>query len=174
LPLFLIISLLLVYVNNGKIFFKQKRIGYKCKEFYILKFRTMLFEGNDEEINEEDLASITPFGSYLRKFSLDELPQIFNILKGEMSFIGPRPLLVEYLKLYNAEQLKRHHVKPGITGWAQVNGRNDTTWQKRFTFDLEYVENISLLFDLKITLLTILKIFSKPDGQTTIDKFDGK
>jgi undecaprenyl phosphate N,N'-diacetylbacillosamine 1-phosphate transferase len=172
-PVLLGIIISLFFINNGKVFFKQKRIGFKNQVFYILKFRTMLENGSDDVIIEEDLASLTPFGFFLRKYSLDELPQLINIIKGEMSFIGPRPLLTEYLTLYTPSQLKRHNVKPGITGWAQVNGRNNTTWGKRFDFDLEYVTQISLLFDIKICVFTLKHLFVKPDGEQLIEKFKG-
>lgn len=133
-----------------------------------------MLEESEDEINiQNDLLSITQFGSFLRKYSLDELPQLLNILKGEMSFIGPRPLLTEYLHLYSANQLKRHLVKPGISGWAQVNGRNNTTWQKRFDYDLYYVANISAILDIKIAFLTLKNIFIKPDGDLIIEKFKG-
>ena len=124
-----------------------------------------------------DKERLTPFGKFIRKTSLDELPQLFNVLAGDMSFVGPRPLLVEYLALYNSEQLRRHHVKPGITGWAQVNGRNTVLWPQRFAYDVWYVDHISLALDLKILLLTVLKVL-KAEGissetSVTMEKFNG-
>ncbi len=178
LPIYLLVALI-IYIKMGRpIFFTQERPGYKGKIFKIYKFRTM---SNKRDENGEllpDEKRLSKVGKTIRSLSLDELPQLFNILKGDMSFIGPRPLLVEYLPLYNKEQQRRHDVKPGITGWAQVNGRNAISWKEKFRYDVEYVENISFLFDMKILWLTIVKVFKKEgisqEGRATMEKFDGK
>ncbi len=154
-PLLLAISCSLLISNRGSIFFTQKRPGFRAKPFYIIKFKTM----NDRRDENGDLLPddqrLTVIGGILRKTSLDELPQLLNILAGQLSFIGPRPLLMDYLPHYNERQARRHNVKPGITGWAQINGRNSLTWEEKFEYDVDYVENISPWFDLKIALLTI-------------------
>ena len=160
-PIFFIVMIGLVIANNGKPFFFQKRPGKNEKIFSIIKFKTM----NDKKDADGNLLSdaerLTPIGSFVRKTSLDEIPQLINVLKGDMSMIGPRPLLIQYLSLYNEEQKRRHEVKPGITGWAQVNGRNAISWKQRFEYDVWYVDNISMLLDLKIGLMTVLKIFKR-------------
>ena len=157
-PVFLTVFLALLIVNNGKVFFMQKRPGKNGKIFTIIKFRTM----NDKKDNQGNLLSdaerLTDIGKVVRKTSLDEIPQLINVLKGEMSLIGPRPLLPEYLALYNERQKIRHAVKPGITGWAQINGRNAVEWNKKFEFDVWYVENLSFLLDLQILFLTLKKV----------------
>lgn len=157
-PVFLTVFLALLIVNNGKVFFMQKRPGKNGKIFTIIKFRTM----NDRKDNQGNLLSdaerLTDIGKVVRKTSLDEIPQLINVLKGEMSLIGPRPLLPEYLALYNERQKIRHAVKPGITGWAQINGRNAVEWNKKFEFDVWYVENLSFLLDLQILFLTLKKV----------------
>ena len=178
LPVFLIIICIIVLVNrNLSVFFIQKRIGKSNKIFSIIKFKTM----NDKKDKSGNLLPddqrLTAIGKYIRKVSIDELPQLINVLKGDMSFIGPRPLLVEYLNLYNEFQNRRHELRPGISGWAQVNGRNAISWEKKFEFDVWYVENISFLLDLKIIFLTIIKVF-KSEGisstnSQTIEKFKG-
>ena len=149
-PIILIVALLIKLKLGSPILFTQERPGLNGKIFRIYKFRTM----SDERDSKGDLLSdelrLKGFGKLIRKSSLDELPQLFNVLKGEMSFVGPRPLLVEYLKLYNQEQAKRHNVKPGITGWAQVNGRNAISWEEKFKLDVYYVEHISFMLDCKI------------------------
>ncbi|WP_299452564.1 sugar transferase [uncultured Microscilla sp.] len=158
----------------SRIIFLQKRIGYQNQPFYIIKLKTMR-DLRDEEGNLlPDKQRVTIIGRFLRKTSLDELPQLINILKGDMCLVGPRPLLPEYLPLYTPQQLKRHSVKPGITGWAQVNGRNSLTWQQKFELDLWYVENRSFRLDLKILWLTFLNIFRKRDGDELAEKFNGK
>ena len=139
------------------VIFMQNRPGYKNKIFKLYKFRTMSNEIDFSGKYLKDDERLKNFGKFLRKYSLDELPSLINVMKGEMSFIGPRPLLVEYLKLYNKSQIKRHLVKPGITGWAQINGRNNISWQEKFELDLWYVKNQSLILDLKIFLITIIK-----------------
>jgi lipopolysaccharide/colanic/teichoic acid biosynthesis glycosyltransferase len=139
------------------VIFKQKRPGYKNKIFNLLKFRTMSNERDPSGNLLPDEERLKSFGKYLRKYSLDELPSLINIIRGDMSFIGPRPLLVEYLSLYNDIQIKRHDVKPGFSGWAQINGRNNTSWEKRFKLDYWYVKNQSLAIDMKIFFITIWK-----------------
>ena len=177
LPVIFAIGLILLIITGANPIFQQKRPGKNEKIFTILKFKTM----NDKRDNLGELLPdsqrLTGFGKLIRKTSLDELPQLINILKGEMSFIGPRPLLVEYLPLYNDYQKQRHNVKPGITGWAQVNGRNAISWNDKFKFDVEYLENIGLLFDLKIFFKTIKKVFLRKDinkdDEVTMNRFKG-
>lgn len=168
----------LIAIKLGKpVLFKQTRPGLNNQVFTVYKFRTMT-DKRDElgELLSDDVR-LTPFGKLIRKLSLDELPQLWNVLKGDMSFVGPRPLLVEYLTLYNERQAKRHNVRPGITGWAQVNGRNAISWEQKFEYDVWYVENQSLWLDLKILLLTVKKVFVREgisaEGQATIEKFKG-
>lgn len=165
-PFLFIVTLLLFMVNQGKPFFFQIRPGKNGQLFKIIKFKTM----NDKKNSEGNLLSdeyrLTKIGAFVRKTSLDELPQLINVLKGDMSLIGPRPLLPEYLPLYNETQKRRHQVKPGITGWAQVNGRNAISWQQKFQYDVWYVENVSFLLDCKIVFLTIKKVF-KREGITS-------
>ncbi len=165
LPVMGFIGLILLFSNKGKIFFTQVRPGKGEKLFILLKFKTIKEAEKGSLLSETE--RITSIGKVLRRTSLDELPQLVNILKGEMSFIGPRPLLPEYLPLYSDFQKKRHTVLPGITGWAQVKGRNSLSWEERFSLDVYYAENISLLFDLKIILLSFLSIFS---GKGIYDK----
>lgn len=161
LPVFIVITIYLFFSNKRKPFFFQKRPGKNNQIFAIIKFKSM----ND---NKDEKGFLLPFdkritkvGAFIRKYSLDEIPQLINVIKGDMSLIGPRPLLIEYLSLYNDEQKKRHLVKPGITGWAQVNGRNTISWKKKFELDTWYVENISLVLDIKIFILTIKKVIKK-------------
>lgn len=158
LPIFFLIFIILLFLNKGKPFFFQKRPGKNGKIFSIIKFKTMT-DGEDEhgELLPIHLR-LTKVGIFLRKFSLDEIPQLFNVLFGTMSLIGPRPLLVQYLPLYNDFQKQRHNVKPGITGWAQVNGRNSISWDEKFALDIWYVKNMSLLVDVKIIFLTLKKV----------------
>jgi lipopolysaccharide/colanic/teichoic acid biosynthesis glycosyltransferase len=160
-PILILITLLLFFSNKGKPFFFQLRPGKNDKIFKIIKFKTM----NDKKESEGNLLSdakrLTKVGAFVRKTSLDEIPQLINVIKGDMSLIGPRPLLPEYLPLYNESQNRRHEVKPGITGWAQVNGRNLISWQQKFDCDIWYVENISFLLDCKIVFLTIKKVFKR-------------
>jgi lipopolysaccharide/colanic/teichoic acid biosynthesis glycosyltransferase len=146
---------------KGPVLFKQKRPGKNAKIFTVYKFRTMRVETEKDGRPLTDMERMTKVGSFLRKTSIDELPQLFNIIRGEMSFIGPRPLLIRYLPYYSEEEFKRHSVAPGISGWAQVNGRNLLDWNERLMLDVEYVEKMSLVFDLKILLLTILKVFKR-------------
>lgn len=158
-PIFLVVTLLLCFANYGKPYFFQIRTKRNEELFTIMKFRTMNDKKNSDGNLLPDEQRLTKIGRLVRSLSLDELPQLLNVIKGDMSLVGPRPLLVHYLPLYNEQQKKRHTVRPGITGWAQVNGRNAINWQKKFEFDVYYVENISLNLDLKIILMTIKKVF---------------
>ena len=157
-PLIGLVTLLLYSQNRGKPFFFQERPGQFKKPFYIIKFKTMTDEKDAEGNLLPDNLRITKFGRWVRKLSIDELPQLINVLKGEMSLVGPRPLLFKYMPLYTAEQLRRHEVRPGITGWAQVNGRNSISWTQKFALDVEYVDKVSFLMDCKILLLTVKKV----------------
>ena len=177
-PIMIIVAIL-IYLKMGKpIIFTQARPGYKGEIFKIYKFRTMTNEKDKNGKLLLDEKRLKGIGKVIRSLSLDELPQLFNVLKGDMSFVGPRPLLVEYLKLYSDEQKKRHDVLPGITGWAQVNGRNAISWEQKFKYDVEYVEKQSFLFDLKILFLTALKVFKREgisqQGNATMEKFNGR
>ena len=177
-PIFLLITLLLFIANDGKPFFFQLRPGKNGKIFKIIKFKTMNDRKDSEGKLLKDSERLTKIGNFVRKTSLDEIPQLINVLKGDMSLIGPRPLLTNYLHLYNEFQNRRHEVKPGITGWAQVNGRNAISWYKKFEYDVWYVDHISFTLDIKIFLKTILKVI-KSDGinaanVATIEPFDGK
>ncbi|EHE7780588.1 undecaprenyl phosphate N,N'-diacetylbacillosamine 1-phosphate transferase [Campylobacter coli] len=174
----ILITALLLKITQGSVIFTQNRPGLNEKIFKIYKFKTMSDERDEKGELLSDELRLKAFGKIVRSLSLDELLQLFNVLKGDMSFVGPRPLLVEYLPLYNEEQKLRHKVRPGITGWAQVNGRNAISWQKKFELDVYYVKNISFLLDLKIMFLTALKVLkrsgvSKEDHVTT-EKFNGK
>jgi len=177
LPIYLIVSLLIVIYMGSPIFFRQKRPGYKEKNFKIYKFRTMTNDTDKYGSLLPDAQRLVGVGKFIRSTSLDELPQLFNVLKGEMSFVGPRPLLVEYLDLYNDEQKRRHDVKPGITGWAQVNGRNAISWEQKFKYDIWYVENQSFILDIKILWMTFLKVINRNDisssSSVTMEKFKG-
>ncbi|EAI3913626.1 undecaprenyl phosphate N,N'-diacetylbacillosamine 1-phosphate transferase [Campylobacter lari] len=176
LPFIVLIGIVLKIIQ-GSVLFKQARPGLNEKIFYIYKFKTMSDETDENGELLPDELRLKPFGKLVRSLSLDELPQLFNVLKGDMSFIGPRPLLVEYLPLYNQEQKKRHDVRPGITGWAQINGRNAISWEQKFKYDVEYVQNCSFLFDLKIFFMTIIKVLKRSgvnkEGVATTDKFNG-
>ena len=176
-PVFIIIYILLYFNNQGKPFFFQLRPGKNEKLFSIIKFKTMSNEKNSDGSLKSEADRLTYFGRLIRKTSLDEIPQLINVLKGEMRIIGPRPLLPEYLPLYNKAQKKRHNIRPGITGWAQVNGRNAISWKKKFELDVWYVRNQSLLLDLKILILTMKKVLIS-DGisqknQATVEPFKG-
>ncbi len=177
LPLTIFITVFLFFANSGKPFFFQKRPGKNSRIFSIVKFKTMNDKKDAAGNLLPDADRLTAVGSFVRKTSLDEIPQLLNVLKGDMSLIGPRPLLVEYLPLYNERQRRRHEVRPGITGWAQVNGRNAISWEQKFEYDVYYVENLSLSLDLKIIYLTVLKVFKSEgisaEGSVTIEKFDG-
>ncbi|WP_299179786.1 sugar transferase [uncultured Aquimarina sp.] len=176
-PIFLVLIIFLAIANNGKPFFVQKRPGKSEKIFSIIKFKTMNDLKDPEGNLLPDNERMTTVGTFVRKTSLDEIPQLINVLKGDMSLIGPRPLIIEYLPVYNETQKKRHNVRPGITGWAQVNGRNSITWKKKFEYDVWYVENCSFLLDLKILGLTLKKVVKKEDvnlsKELTSEWFDG-
>lgn len=176
-PFLIILTVLLYFNNDGKPFFLQPRGGKDQSVFNIIKFRTM---NNKKDANGRllpDIERLTKLGSFVRKSSLDELPQLFNILKGDMSLVGPRPLVAEYLGTYNDFQRRRHLVKPGITGWAQINGRNILSWTEKFKLDVWYVDNSSFYLDLKILFLTAAKVFKfsdvNQDTQTTAPAFNG-
>jgi lipopolysaccharide/colanic/teichoic acid biosynthesis glycosyltransferase len=177
-PIILIVALILFVVNRGKIFFIQKRPGKNGKIFSIIKFMTMNERKDKDGLLLPDIDRLTRVGNFVRKTSLDELPQLFNVLLGDLSLVGPRPLLTEYLPLYNEVQKRRHEVKPGMTGWAQINGRNSISWNEKFRLDIWYVDNISFLLDMKIMTLTVLKIFKSEDVNSsktiTMDKFTGR
>lgn len=174
LPLILLIGFLIFIKLGSPVIFKQQRIGYKNKKFIMYKFRSM----KEPSLNlKSDEQRLTPFGKKIRALSIDELPELINVIKGDMSLVGPRPLLVEYLELYTPEQKRRHEVRPGITGWAQINGRNAISWEKKFEFDVWYVDNSNFFLDLKILLLTIKKVFFKEnitaEKNSTMPKFTG-
>lgn len=160
-PLMLTSAIVLYLQNSGDVLFYQRRPGYLERPFYIMKFKTMTDERDSNDKLLPDIKRITKAGGLIRKLSLDELPQLFNVLKGDMSLIGPRPLLFKYIPLYNEFQRRRHEVKPGITGLAQVNGRNSISWEKKFEYDIYYVENVSIYLDMKIFFRTILKILKR-------------
>lgn len=177
-PVFLIIAILVRVKLGSPVFFSQIRPGVGGKPFKMVKFRTML-EATDQDGNPlPDVERLTAFGRLLRSTSLDELPELWNVLKGDMSLVGPRPLLMEYLPLYSPEQFRRHEVRPGITGWAQVNGRNAISWDERFKLDVWYVDNHNFWLDIKILFLTIKKVIVREGisqaGQVTMSKFTGK
>ena len=176
-PIFIVVTIGLFFANQGKPFFFQFRPGKNEKLFKIIKFKTMN-ERKDADGNLlSDAERLTKIGSFVRKTSLDEIPQLLNVIKGDMSLIGPRPLLPQYLPLYNDFQKKRHHVRPGITGWAQVNGRNAISWDQKFTFDVWYVENLTFLLDIKILFLTVKKVIVREgisqEGEVTMQAFKG-
>ncbi len=162
-PILLLVVVLLAFANNGKPFFFQVRPGLHGQLFKIIKFKTMNDKKDSNGMLLDDTKRLTKIGNFVRKTSLDEIPQLINVLKGDMSLIGPRPLLPEYLPLYNKEQKKRHNVRPGITGWAQVNGRNAISWQQKFEYDVWYVKHLNFKLDLKIIVKTIQKVL-KSEG----------
>lgn len=176
-PIFLFIVLFLSIQNSGTPFFFQRRGGFKNKVFKVIKFKTMNDKRDEKGELLPDHQRLTSVGKFIRKTSLDELPQLINVIKGEMGIIGPRPFLAEYLEIYSVEQKRRHDVRPGITGWAQVNGRNNLSWAKKFELDIWYVENVSFLLDLRILFLTLKKVFFFKDvnkqGEATTVKFNG-
>ena len=176
-PLWFIITILLFLSNRGQVLFKQVRPGYQGKSFQIIKFITMNDTRGTDGKWLPDQDRLTAIGRWLRKTSLDELPQLINVLKGEMSIVGPRPLLPEYLDLYSPEQARRHAVRPGLTGWAQVNGRNAITWKEKFILDVRYVDRQSFFLDLKILFLTLKQVMGAQDintpGSATAEKFNG-
>ncbi|MBO3698358.1 sugar transferase [Roseivirga sp. E12] len=177
LPFFLLLLLVMIVMTGGSVFFFQKRPGKNGKIFTIAKLKTMNDLKDENGVLLADAYRLTKIGKIVRGLSLDELPQLINVLKGDMSFVGPRPLLVEYLPLYSEEQSRRHSVRPGITGWAQVNGRNTISWEKKFEYDVWYVDHLSFGLDLKILLLTVLKIFRTKETSSatsqTMEKFTG-
>lgn len=160
-PVMVVITLALLVANKGSAFFTQERPGKRERPIHILKFKTMTDERDETGKLLPDVRRITPLGRFLRDYSLDELPQLINVLKGDMSLIGPRPLLFKYIPLYSPEQRRRHDMKPGITGLAQVSGRNSISWTKKFEYDIEYVKNCSFLLDVKILWLTFLKVIKR-------------
>jgi undecaprenyl phosphate N,N'-diacetylbacillosamine 1-phosphate transferase len=176
-PIFIVATIALFFANQGKPFFFQRRPGKNERIFSIVKFKTMNDKKDAQGNLLPDAARLTAVGKFVRKTSLDEIPQLINVIKGDMSLVGPRPLLVQYLELYNDTQKRRHEVRPGITGWAQVNGRNAISWTKKFELDVWYVSNISFLLDLKIMFLTIKKVFVREgiaqEGQATMEYFNG-
>jgi len=176
-PILIIVTLFLIRSSKGKPFFFQIRTGLNGKLFKIIKFKTMTDERGAEGEVLSDLQRLTKIGAFVRKTSLDELPQLINVLIGDMSLIGPRPLLPEYLPLYNEQQIKRHIVKPGITGWAQVNGRNTLSWENKFKYDIFYTKNINFALDIKILFKTVLKVLNKEginkEGEVTTTPFTG-
>jgi lipopolysaccharide/colanic/teichoic acid biosynthesis glycosyltransferase len=176
-PIILLTAILLFLANNGKVFFFQQRPGLNGKPFKIVKFKTMRDAFDKEGIPLPDELRLTKIGVIIRSASLDELLQLINVLKGDMSLVGPRPLLMQYLSRYSPEQAKRHNVKPGITGWAQVNGRNAISWEQKFKFDVEYVEKQSFTLDIKILWMTFLNVLQRKgisaDGHVTMEEFKG-
>jgi undecaprenyl phosphate N,N'-diacetylbacillosamine 1-phosphate transferase len=177
-PFLLTIIILLYFVNKRTgVFFMQERTGKHAKTFKVIKFKTMTDERDVEGYLLPDSVRLTKIGRVVRSLSIDELPQLFNVLKGDMALIGPRPLLPQYLFLYSSEQFRRHEVRPGITGWAQVNGRNNISWKKKFELDVWYVDHMSFWLDMKIFFLTIKKVFIREginmEGMTTTESFNG-
>ena len=177
LPVLMLITLMIRSKLGSPIFFKQPRPGLNGKIFNIYKFRTMTDDCDKDGNLLSDELRLTKFGKFLRSTSLDELPSLWNVLKGDMSLVGPRPLLVEYLPMYSTKQARRHEVKPGITGWAQVNGRNAINWNEKFDLDIWYVDNQSIWLDIKILCMTIKKVITRSginqDKQATMEKFKG-
>lgn len=176
-PLFFLVAVLLAIMNRGKVFFFQPRPGLNGRIFRVIKFKTMNDLKDEHGVPLVDGMRLTKTGKVIRKLSFDEIPQLLNVIKGDMSLIGPRPLLVEYLPLYNEIQKRRHEVRPGITGWAQINGRNGITWEEKFKYDVWYVENVSFALDFKILLRTFYKVFKSEGinqaGHATMPKFEG-
>lgn len=174
-PIIIVVCISIRWKLGSPILFKQQRPGLNGKPFILYKFRTMTNSQDKHGRFLSDAARLTPFGSFLRRYSLDEIPQFVNVIKGELSLVGPRPLLMEYLPLYSKEQFKRHLVKPGITGWAQVNGRNAISWEEKFKLDVWYVNNYSFYLDMKILCLTVIKVIKREGisqpGYATIQPF---
>jgi lipopolysaccharide/colanic/teichoic acid biosynthesis glycosyltransferase len=177
LPGILMLAFIIRFKIGSPVIFKQQRPGLNAEPFYIYKFRSMSDKKNIHGVLLPDAERLTNFGRWLRASSLDELPSLWNVLKGEMSLVGPRPLLIEYVPLYNSEQARRHEVRPGVTGWAQVNGRNAISWQDKFKLDVWYVDHQSFRLDIKIILLTIKKVFFRDGinakGEATMPRFTG-
>jgi len=176
-PLIMLTAIVLFFANDGKVFFFQQRPGLNSRPFKIVKFKTMRDAFDNDGLPLSDDVRMTRVGSIVRSASLDELLQLINVLKGDMSIVGPRPLLMQYLSRYNTEQAMRHNVKPGITGWAQVNGRNAISWEQKFKYDVEYVEKQSLLLDIKILWMTFINVIKRKgissDGHVTMEEFKG-
>lgn len=176
-PVFIVVTIALYFANSGKPFFFQARPGKEERLFKIVKFKTMNDKTDANGNLLSDAERLTPVGAFVRKTSLDEIPQLINVLKGDMSLIGPRPLLPQYLPLYNEKQKRRHLVRPGITGWAQVNGRNAISWEKKFDLDVWYVDNLSFKTDVKVFFTTFKKVFKSEgisqEGQATAEPFNG-
>ena len=176
-PVFVLVAIGLFFANDGKPFFFQLRPGKDGKIFKIIKFKTMTDKKDENGNLLPDADRLTKIGSFVRKTSLDEIPQLLNVIKGDMALVGPRPLLPQYLELYNDFQRRRNEVKPGITGWAQVNGRNSISWEKKFEYDVWYVDNVSFLLDFKILIMTVLKVVKSEgineQGQATSNEFKG-
>jgi len=176
-PFILITFIALAIANKGNPLFLQTRPGKNAKPFKIIKFKTMNDKRDHQGNLLPDAERLTKIGKLIRKTSLDELPQLINVIKGDISLVGPRPLLMEYLSLYNKQQARRHEIKPGITGWAQINGRNTITWEQKFKYDVWYIDNLSFSLDLKIIFITIKKVFKSEgvnsDQSTTMEKFTG-
>ena len=176
-PILLITAILIRIKLGSPIFFTQDRVGKDGKIFKMIKFRTMLDAVDKWGQPLPDEERMTPFGKLLRSTSIDELPELINVFKGDMSLVGPRPLLVEYIKLYSKEQFRRHEVRPGITGWAQVNGRNTLRWAEKFKLDIYYVDNFNIFFDIKILFMTLIKVIKREgisqEGSVTMEKFNG-
>jgi len=176
-PIILTAGIVLFRQNKGNVFFFQERPGFKQNKFNIIKFKTMTDEKDEKDKLLPDVQRITTAGKIIRKLSIDELPQLWNVLKGEMSLVGPRPLLFKYIPLYSEQQLRRHDVRPGITGWAQVNGRNSISWTQKFSLDIEYVDNLSFVMDLKILFLTVKKVIIREgvnqSNERPMQPFDG-
>lgn len=174
---FIALLLFIVHQSFNGIFFVQSRVGYKGRIFKILKFKTMSDQRDEDGVLLPDAERLTLMGKIVRSLSIDELPQLINVLKGDMAFVGPRPLLPKYLPLYSKEQLRRHEVRPGITGWAQINGRNNISWTRKFEYDVWYVDHVSFWLDLKILFLTVKKVFVREgiskEGEVTTVPFDG-
>lgn len=169
-PVIIVVTIILAYVNKGKAFFFQERPGKNEKSIFIIKFKSMTDEKDENGNLLPDIKRMTKAGAFVRKYSLDELPQFINVLKGDMSLVGPRPLLPKYLPLYSEEQRKRHLVQPGITGWAQVNGRNSISWTEKFKLDVYYQQNLSLMLDVRILFLTVLRVVKKEGVNQTDER----
>lgn len=170
MPLLIVVYLILSYQNKNKAFFFQERPGLHQKPFHIIKFKTMTDEKDVDGNLLPDAKRLTKAGKLIRKLSIDELPQLINVLKGDMSLIGPRPLLYKYMPLYSEEQLRRHEMRPGITGWAQINGRNSISWTKKFEYDIYYIDHVSFLLDIKILWMTFLKVIQTHGVNQSVDR----
>lgn len=178
MPILIAVALAIRLKLGSPVFFRQERPGLNAKPFHVIKFRTMRDAYDDAGVFLSDAERLTAFGQFLRSTSVDELPELWNVLKGDMSLVGPRPLLMQYLPLYSPAQARRHDVRPGITGWAQVNGRNALNWSEKFKLDIWYLENQSLLLDIKILIMTIKSVFAQSgisnDGHVTMPPFKGE